>query len=489
MKKTMDHLPLHIDRKSYLPICFLYVLHGLAFTILIPALPLLTLRVSGGDAAKSSLIYGFASFLRYVLEFFSAPALGTVADVKGRKVVLLGSFFISAVEFFLLAAFPSISMVFVTRALSGLGDAGVATSYSIVTDLAIYNGDVISQQYSLLAAMTGIAYIIGPFIGGALCEINIQLCFVVAAIVASLGGLACWYGLEESVHYRSYGLGPNAATKETSTESSLNPFVGLRIHMSNPRLRQYVFPLFLCTMNAGMSFLWYLYLHARFNATPSEIGAFLSFHGLVNAFVLGFLVQHIIPTYLTERDATVIFVLLAAVDMMLNAWAREEYELYIITLCFGMGAAYLPAFKSVIVNDSLEHKSGTAHLANLQGFISSIRTMGTALGALLYSSLFSLGMHLKPIIFPQLAFLVASAVYLIAWFYLRIVFITAEEEKNMVDANSGDLTREEELHGLLADDVQLGSLGGKHMSEQSKSYDALHAFEQHTALDETEFLS
>jgi DHA1 family tetracycline resistance protein-like MFS transporter len=92
------------------------------------------------NSSKSSFYYGGAAAMRYMIEFFSSPVLGTIADVKGRKGVLLLSFLSCATEFFLLALAPSIPMLFVARAISGLGDVGASTTYTIVTDIATYNG-------------------------------------------------------------------------------------------------------------------------------------------------------------------------------------------------------------------------------------------------------------------------------------------------------------------------------------------------------------
>lgn len=399
--------------------------------MLIPALPLLTLRISGGDAAKSSMLYGMASFTRYALEFFSAPVLGSVADVKGRKIVLVLSFLISAVEFVLLGLFPSIPMIFLTRAISGLGDAGVATSYAVVTDIAMHNGDIVSQQYSLLAAMTGIGFIIGPYVGGLLCEIDISVCFLASSVLCFIGSIVCFWLLEETVCLRPPTLEPPIAH---SISDSMNPVIGLKVHLANPKLQQYIIPFFLCTMNTGMSFLWYLYMAARYHSTPASIGIFLSFHGVMNAFVLGIFVPLLIPRFIRERDGTLIGLILSAMHKVSNGLCTAEYQLYIAAIVFGLGAGFLPAFKSVIVHDSLKNQHGAAYLANLQGAISSVRTLATATGALIYSFLFSAGVSMQPIPLPQLPYYVAGAVYLLAWFQLRVIFAREEEVGAVEDA-------------------------------------------------------
>lgn len=127
------------SRKSCTAILFLYILYGITFSLLISGLPGLTMQLTKGDAAKSSILYGLATSTRYCLEFFSAPILGSIADQKGRKPIFIFAFCICGLEYTLLCLFPSIFTVFFTRAISGLGDAGVATAYAMITDVALYN--------------------------------------------------------------------------------------------------------------------------------------------------------------------------------------------------------------------------------------------------------------------------------------------------------------------------------------------------------------
>jgi len=99
------------------------------------------------------------------MDFLCSPFLGQLSDVKGRKIMFLISFAVCLLESVLLALFPSIETVFITRLLSGMGDAGIATAYTITTDIAIFNGDVVSQKFGYLGAMLGSAFILGPLAG------------------------------------------------------------------------------------------------------------------------------------------------------------------------------------------------------------------------------------------------------------------------------------------------------------------------------------
>eukprot|EP00601_Ochromonadales_sp_CCMP2298_P031618 CAMPEP_0173342768 /NCGR_PEP_ID=MMETSP1144-20121109/10405_1 /TAXON_ID=483371 /ORGANISM="non described non described, Strain CCMP2298" /LENGTH=232 /DNA_ID=CAMNT_0014289427 /DNA_START=171 /DNA_END=866 /DNA_ORIENTATION=- len=183
-------------KKSYAVIMLLFMLYALSFSLVIPAIPGLVLELVHNNTSKSSYYFGGATAMRYLIEFFSSPVLGSLADVKGRKGILLVSFLTCSVEFFLLAFAPSIPMLFFARAVSGMGDVGASISYTIVTDIATHNTDVVSQKYALIGAMFGLAFTIGPICGGILSSVSFQLCLAVAGGVCLLGTLCCALFLE-----------------------------------------------------------------------------------------------------------------------------------------------------------------------------------------------------------------------------------------------------------------------------------------------------
>jgi len=112
------------EPKSYVKPGLLILMYALSFSVAIPAFPLLTLQLCDGDSALSAYYYGVGMTIRYATETCFQPFLGTLSDVAGRRVVLLLSFLTCGAEFFLMGIAPSISMLFICRMLTGLGDTG-----------------------------------------------------------------------------------------------------------------------------------------------------------------------------------------------------------------------------------------------------------------------------------------------------------------------------------------------------------------------------
>ena len=101
--------------------CFLAAaLYWLSFTITVPSFPILFLRLTSNDTNKSAYLYGLISSIRYIVEFVSSPYLGRLSDKFGRKPFFLFAVASLFLEFFVLAMYPSILMIFLTRTLSGI---------------------------------------------------------------------------------------------------------------------------------------------------------------------------------------------------------------------------------------------------------------------------------------------------------------------------------------------------------------------------------
>ena len=108
-----------IKKKSYVFINFLYAFYSIIFTVVIPALPVLTLKICNDNSSRASLLYGTANFVRYISEFIASPFMGSMADYSGRRPLLMIAFLICGVEFILLALFPSVPMLYLTRSMAG----------------------------------------------------------------------------------------------------------------------------------------------------------------------------------------------------------------------------------------------------------------------------------------------------------------------------------------------------------------------------------
>ena len=147
------------------PLCTFLLLYCISFAMAMPAFPISLLKATGEKTDVSSAYYGVATSLRFFIEFFAAPILGAISDARGRRAVFIVSLGTVTVEFFLLAAWPSITSVFISRILSGCLDATIPMSYAGMIDLAKRNEENVTDQFGKLGAVFGTGVIIGPLLG------------------------------------------------------------------------------------------------------------------------------------------------------------------------------------------------------------------------------------------------------------------------------------------------------------------------------------
>ena len=186
-------------RKSYVGVSFLIFIYGLSISLAVPAFPKLTLSIVDGNESKAAYYYGLGTFVRYIVEFIFAPVMGTIADIKGRRPILLLSYIVNSSEYFLLALYPNLPMLFICRTISGIGDTGIATSYTIFSDIASYNYDDLTVKFGELSAVFGISFLLGPALGGVLTDISARLCLGVSGLLALFSAICCYIIQEETV--------------------------------------------------------------------------------------------------------------------------------------------------------------------------------------------------------------------------------------------------------------------------------------------------
>jgi multidrug resistance protein len=149
-----------LPSRPAVPIAFLIVLLDLlGFGILIPVQQFYA-REFGASPAVITLLSSTFS----LVQFLCAPLWGRSSDRFGRRPIVLLSVAITALGYFLFALAPNIWVLFVARALSGLGAANIATAQAIVADVT--PGNDRTRGMGIVGAAFGLGFLFGPIIGG-----------------------------------------------------------------------------------------------------------------------------------------------------------------------------------------------------------------------------------------------------------------------------------------------------------------------------------
>lgn len=182
------------------PILLLTFVNAIGGTLLIPVLPFVVRDLGQSDFVFALLIAAYPA-----AQFFAAPVLGSIADYRGRRPVLIVSqagtllswgFFIAA---YFTGSSLALALIAISRVVDGLtgGNASVAAAY--LADVT--SEDERTRIFSMQGAIAGVALIIGPALGAfsAATSIGFLGPALLAAVISLITLIWLTVSLEESL--------------------------------------------------------------------------------------------------------------------------------------------------------------------------------------------------------------------------------------------------------------------------------------------------
>jgi len=166
-------------RNRLLGVLFIGVLMAaLDIAIVGPALPTIRDYFGVDDRAVTWLFTIYVFF-----NLIGTPLMAKLSDRWGRRSIYLADIILFAIGSLLVAVAPSFAIVLVGRAIQGLGAGGIFPVASAVI------GDTFPLEkrgsaLGLIGAVFGLAFIIGPLVGGLLLLINWRWLFAINLPVA-----------------------------------------------------------------------------------------------------------------------------------------------------------------------------------------------------------------------------------------------------------------------------------------------------------------
>ena len=128
--------------------------------------PLVSLDAS--NAYRGAML-GILIGLTPLTQFFSAPLLGTLSDVKGRRTTLICGTFLGVLSYGLAVVgvwTHSITLLFLYRILIGICSSTLPVAQAMIADMSTPKQK--ARSFSLFSAATGLGFVAGPLLGGKL---------------------------------------------------------------------------------------------------------------------------------------------------------------------------------------------------------------------------------------------------------------------------------------------------------------------------------
>lgn len=336
------------------------------FSILIPVLPEYADSL-GANAFQIALILA----LYALVQLLFLPIWGWFSDRFGRRPVILVSLAGTVFAFIMLAFADSLGSIYLARILGGFFAACVGTAQAVITDVTppAERADGMGK----IGAALGVAFVLGPAVGGILADFGTTLPFYAVALIAAINFVLAWFYLPETRPV------DESAPPSGDLWASLIPTPLRMVAMvHDQRVGIYLYLWFhIYVAFAALEGSFPLYLLRRYDATSLDVGLIFAWIGIFIAITQGYLVGRL-ARFLSEGSLVLIGLGVSAVGLIAIPWVPSFGWLYVMgpVLAVGSGLAF-PSFTSLYSKTCEARDAG-----ELLGQGNSMGVAGRVVGAL-----------------------------------------------------------------------------------------------------------
>lgn len=365
-------------RKASLAVLFLTVFIDLiGFGMVIPFLSFYA-REYGASGTKVGAVVGVYS----IMQFFFAPVWGRLSDRVGRRPVILISLTASCTGYLLFAFTHSLTVLFASRVIAGIGGANIGTAQAYIADSTAPENR--AKGMGLIGAAFGLGFILGPPMSGILAAIGIRNGLagnlLPGLVAAGLSFTAFLVALSVLAESKPKGLVPR---------SGVPPQFDRRVWReigTNPLLASLMSGLFLTLLAvAGMEISVTLHARDRFQFKQMDMSYLFLFMGVIVASIQGGLLGRFVKRF-GEKGVIVIGAAAFVAGFALIPTIWRVPLLYVVAFLFaiGQGLCY-PALTALVSKTAPENERGT-----LLGMATSVGSLARFAGPLLAGFLYDL---------------------------------------------------------------------------------------------------
>lgn len=347
------------------------LLDAMGLGVIIPVLPDVLRRFTS-DPTLVSERFGLFVGAYALMQFVASPILGSLSDRYGRRSILLFSLLGAAADYMFMAFAPTLPLLFVGRAISGLTGASMTVASSYMADISDDKNR--SANFGMIGAGWGIGFIVGPMIGGMLSKWGATAPFIAAACLNALNFLYGFFVLPESLP---------ANRRRNVQVRDLNPVRMVLKVLSPSSYVAYIWIYFLIFLAGQIHPVnWTLYTETKFHWTPWQVGLSLSFIGVMIAIGHGGMTRVIIPRLGEHRSLTAGIAIYGAAFALFSL-APRAWMLYPVMMFFGLAGITMPSLQSILAKHVPPDRQG-----ELQGSLVSLGSAAAIIAPMMFTRLF-----------------------------------------------------------------------------------------------------
>jgi DHA1 family tetracycline resistance protein-like MFS transporter len=271
-------------RKAPVVVVFLTVfIDLLGFGMIVP---LLTIYARSFDATPFQAGLLVASYS--LAQFVFAPIWGHVSDRVGRKPILTLTLAGNALAYTVYAFSRDLTMLFVSRSLSGVFAANISTAQAYVADVTTPENR--AKGMGMIGMAFGLGFVLGPAIGGPLgYHVGVWAPGAAAAVLSAIACVLCVVRLDESL---------TPALRANAQRRAGHPIFALRTALGRKEIAGLLAFFFFLTFGfANLESMAPIFLQDRFGFNEAETGYVFAFIGVCISFAQGFLIGRLSRKY------------------------------------------------------------------------------------------------------------------------------------------------------------------------------------------------
>lgn len=389
------------SRKSAIGFIFVTLLIDvMGWGLIIPVMARLISELKGIPVNEASTYGAYLLSAFAVTQFAFAPVVGNLSDKYGRRPVLLLALLGFGIDYIILALAPTYGWLFIGRVIAGMTGASFTTATAYIADVS-EDETSRAKNFGMIGAAFGLGFVLGPALGGFLAKWGIRAPFYAAAGLCLLN---CLYGLF---------ILPESLKKENRRSfewSRANPFGSLKFLSTHPEIGGLAFAFFLIYLGVqAVQGNWNFFTEYRFHWTEGMIGISLTIVGVLVGGVQAGLTRVINPKIGNEKSIY-LGLSLYTLGLVLFAFASQSWMMFAFLVPYCLGGICGPSLQAIISGHVPSNQQG-----ELQGALTSLMSITTAIGPLLMNSTFAyFTSNHAPFHFPGIHFLIGAACMLLS---------------------------------------------------------------------------
>jgi len=322
------------------------------------------------------LMNGLILGIKGILSFLSAPLIGALSDIWGRK------FFLLVTVFFTCAPIPLMKInhwwYFAMLSISGVFAVTFSVVFAYVSDVTEVHER--SSAFGLVSATFAASLVTSPALGAWLeQQYSEDLVVALATAVAILDVLFIMVAVPESL---PENFKPNS---RGLTMEQVDPFSSLRIMAKDPTICMLSITVFLSYLpEAGQQSCFFVYLRLVMHFGREEVAMFIAAIGILSVIAQTGLLTLLMKT-VGAKHTIMIGLMFEMLQLMWYGFGSQTWMMWAAGVLTAVSTLTYPAISAFVSMHADADKQGL-----VQGIITGIRGLCNGLGPAMYGLIFYL---------------------------------------------------------------------------------------------------